>query len=602
MSLMQITEPNTKLNDSNDENAIGIDFGTTNCVCTIFDNVKFNIITDEFKKKLIPSVVAFIDGKFLVGNQVFNNKNVTKEDYIVSVKRLLNNNQDEKTISIHDNINVSPLEISSVIFDYIKKCVNKHLKKKINKCVITVPAYFDELSRVAVKKAAINGGFDVLRLINEPTAAAVAYGLEKNVTGYYFVYDLGGGTFDVSLLKLSEGIFRVLRTGGDVNLGGDDIDQEIARNICKDYLKKKFEELSNFERIELLLESKKVKENIEINKSFNININSNKRVLKINRDTILKSSDKIIEKTIRISKQVLTESEINISQINGFILVGGSTKLNYLRKKLSENFSVKFFTDINPEIIVAQGAATHAWSLLNGSKNLLLDVTPLSLGIETAGGLMEKIIERNSTIPITKEQEFTTYENGQTAIKINILQGEREISKYNKSLGDFILSGIDPKPAGIPRIKVRFSVDSDGILDVTAYDQLSGEKRFIEVKPVKQLKSDHMIKMIKESVENSKNDIEERSIIEAVIDGQRCLKELEYLNKEIISICTKDEQKKIFIAIKELKSKIKNKDKYKIKELIDKLNILTQNFAQKRIENSIGSGLVGKDLNNLEGG
>ena len=319
----------------------------------------------------------------------------------------------------------------------------------------------------------------------------------------------------------------------------------------------------------------------------------------MSKDLIEESANEIIDMTIRISKNVLNESELTLCKIDGFILVGGSIKLDYLKNRLKDSFKVQFFSDINPEIIVAQGAASHAHSLLNGSKNLLLDVTPLSLGIETAGGLMERIIERNSTIPITKEQEFTTFENGQTAIKINILQGEREICRYNRSLGEFVLSGIEPKPAGIPRIKVRFSVDSDGILDVSAYDENSGKKNIIEVKPVKQLNNDEVIEMIKDSANYSKTDLEERSVVEAIIEGQRCLNELNYLNDEIIALCSKEEQKKIFVAIDNLKAKIKEKKKYEIRELIDKLNLLTQNFAQKRIENSIGSGLVGQDLDNL---
>ena len=601
MSLMQITEPNKKSKHVDDQTAIGIDFGTTNCVCTFFKNGVYNIITDEYKKKLIPSVVAFSGDNFFIGNQVFLNKDIPKENYIFSIKRHLIRNQSKKIIKISNDIILSPLEISSIIFEYIKKLIKEDLKETTNKCVITVPAYFDELSRVAVKKAAINSGFDVLRLINEPTAAALAYGLEKKVKGNYFVYDLGGGTFDISLLKLSDGIFRVLRTGGNVNLGGDDIDLAIAKNICKKLLSTKYEKLTSKQKVELIMLSKKSKENYNKNHSSNVKIDFFKNIneIEVSSELIEESANDIIDTTIRISKSVLNESELTLSKIDGFILVGGSTKLDYLKNRLKESFEVKFFSDINPEIIVAQGAASHAHALLNGSDNLLLDVTPLSLGIETAGGLMEKIIERNSTIPITKEQEFTTFENGQTAIKINILQGEREICKYNRSLGEFVLSGIEPKPAGIPRIKVRFSVDSDGILDVSAYDENSGEKHIIEVQPVKQLNNDEVIEMIKDSVNNSKMDLEERSVLEAVIEGQRCLNELNYLNDEIITLCSKEEQKKIFVAIDDLKLKIKEKKKYEIKKLIDKLNLLTQNFAQKRIENSIGSGLVGQDLDNL---
>ena len=602
MNLMQISEPDNGYQIKKDDHAVGIDFGTTNCVCTYYYKEKFKIILDEYKKPLIPSVVAFLGKNVFVGNQALENKDILKENYISSVKRLLTNDLDKKLNLPGTDYKFSAIEISSMIFDYIKKKISSNIKKEVKKCVITVPAYFDELSRTAVKKAAINAGFEVLRLINEPTAAALAYGLEKSVTGHYFVYDLGGGTFDVSLLKLSDGIFRVLRTGGDVNLGGDDIDYEIAKILCKKYFHRDLTDLKNSQKINLIMLSKKVKENIDNNIfKYRFDFFESVKEIIVDKEDVYRAADKLIDKTIKISKQVLLESELDISEIKGFILVGGSTKLYYLRNKLLNSFDVEFFNDINPEIIVAQGAATHADSLINGSKNLLLDVTPLSLGIETAGGLMEKIIERNSTIPISKEQEFTTYENGQTAIKIRILQGEREICEYNRTLGEFVLSGIEPMPAGIPRIKVRFSVDSDGILDVSAYEEQSGKKNFVEVKPIKKINSDDMVMMIKDSVENSKKDMEERSLREAIVDGQRCLNELEYLKKEIKVICSKQEQTKIFLAMDDLKSKISNTKKNEIKSLIERLNLLTQNFAQKRIESSIGSTLVGKDLDSLEG-
>ena len=600
MSLLQITEP-SKTHKEKTIKSLGIDFGTTNCVCTIYDNQKFININDRSGKKIIPSVIFFEDEKFYVGNEALDHRNFNYENAIYSVKRLLINEPSRKKIKLKNGISISPFECCIIIFKYLKAMIENKINEKINKCVITVPAYFDEISRSVIKKSAIKAGFNVMRLINEPTAAALAYGLEKNIKGNYLVYDLGGGTFDVSVLKLTDGVFQVLSTGGDSNLGGDDIDFSLANLICQ---KLNFKNLNKFDhsaKLTLLQKCKFFKENFN-RETYEIDFSFLTKDLKykISSSVLFDSAEPIINKTINITEKVLVDANLQQNEIDGFIFVGGSTKLNYLKKKIKNSFNFKFYDDMNPELLVSFGAAAQADSLINGSHNLLLDVTPLSLGIETVGNLMEKIIDRNTQIPVIKEQEFTTFENGQTAIKIHVLQGERELCEDNKSLGKFILSGIEPKPAGIPRIKVQFYVDSDGILEVTAVDNASGVEKKIEVKPTKQLNLDDMTKILRESVEKSQEDLSKRSIQESIIEGQRVIKEIKFNEKEINKICDIKITKKIKKLVLLLEIEILNKNKDKIYDLIEGLNELTKDFAEKKIEIELKSAMVGKKINSLE--
>ena len=600
MSLLQITEP-SKAQNENTIKSLGIDFGTTNCVCTIYDNQKFKSIVDKSGKKIIPSVIFFEDEKFYVGNEALDHKNFNYETAIYSVKRLLINEPSKKNIKLKNGINISPFECCVIIFKYLKAMIENKIKEKINKCVITVPAYFDEISRSVIKKSATKAGFNVMRLINEPTAAALAYGLEKNIKGNYLVYDLGGGTFDVSVLKLTDGVFQVLSTGGDSNLGGDDIDFSFANLICKKLNLKNLNELDYKKKITLLKKCKFLKENLD-HETYEIDLDFLIKDLKykVSSSVLFDSAETVLSKTINITQKVMIDANLKQNEIDGFIFVGGSTKLNYLKNKIKNSFNIKFYDDMNPELLVSFGASAQADSLINGSHNLLLDVTPLSLGIETAGNLMEKIIDRNTQIPVFKEQEFTTFENGQTAIKIHVLQGERELCEDNKSLGEFILSGIDPKPAGIPRIKVQFYVDSDGILEVTAVDNASGVERKIEVKPTEQLNIDDMTKILRESIEKSEEDLSIRSIQESIIEGQRVIKEIKFNEKEINRICDIKITKKIKNLVLSLETEILNKNKDKIYELIDSLNELTKDFAEKKIEIELKSAMVGKKINSLE--
>ncbi|PPR38593.1 MAG: Chaperone protein HscA [Alphaproteobacteria bacterium MarineAlpha8_Bin1] len=599
MSLISIKEPCSK-NDKVENSCIGVDFGTTNSVCSIKIGNKVEFIKDQDENILIPSIVLFDNQKKVIGNTAI--KNDKDLNSIKSIKRNFTENFDENLYLDNKGEKVSSVDIATDIFKHLKENCDNYLKEKIYDCVLTVPAYFDEKARSGIMRSAFMSGFNVKRLINEPTAAAFAYGLEKNKRGTYFVFDLGGGTFDVSILKLSEGIFKVIGSGGDSKLGGDDFDKLLAEKILKDFFNANLTEISIKDQRFVINKCKILKEKISDKKHFDENfvINDVSKNIKITSDFFNSAIDSLIDKTLSISESLLSECNLESKSIDGFILVGGSTRLYRIEEKIKKKFGIRIFNNINPDLVVSFGAALHGYELLNGSKNLLLDVTPLSLGIETMGGLMEKIISRNSSIPCVKEQSFTTHENGQTAIKINILQGERETIEHNRSLGEFILTGLEPKPAGVPRINVRFSLDADGILFVSANDENSSKEGNLVVKADKNLSIDEMRKIVESSVSNAQNDMNERMNIEAKIKGRRVINEIESVKGELKLLCNKNELKEIMNLVKELNDIILSTktDIETINDLTDKINESTKRFAQKKVEKDF-SQMVGKDLKGI---
>ena len=594
MNLVNISEPNKK--KSTNILCLGIDFGTTNSVCSVKIDEKIIYIEDS-KKKLIPSIVFFKNQKVYIGNQI---KNSSISELIFSVKRFFTDNPDQIIFSQGSNKKTA-IDISKEIFSYIKNLSQDYLKKNIDDCVLTVPAYFDEKARSGIMRAAFLAGFNVRRLINEPTAAAFAYGLEKKKRGLFLVYDLGGGTFDVSILELKEGIFRVLGTGGNSKLGGDDLDVLFAESILKKYFSVNLNEVDNDQKVKTIKKCKSIKENLLNKKSVleTIKIGENEKQINIESQLLNQSIEKLIDKTIVIVENLLNECDVNISSVDGFILVGGSTRLEIVKEKLKNKFKINIFSELDPDLVVSCGAAMHGYELLNGSKNLLLDVTPLSLGIETMGGLMEKIIPRNSPIPAIREQIFTTNENGQTSIKIKILQGEREVTSANNTLDEFVLSGLEPKPAGIPRIKVRFSLDVDGILFVSAIDESSGNEKNIVIKTNKDLNITEMKKLVESSIKNAKEDMDTRLLIESKIKASRLINEIENVKDQIETLCTKKDIENINKTSNMLKKEMKTNNKERIETLTDNLNEQTKNFAQKLIDKNFKN-FVGKDLDILE--
>ena len=602
MSLIQISEPGkSPAPHAKDKLSLGIDFGTSNCVCSIKIDNKIKFAKDEYNKQLIPSIINFVEDKIFIGNQKHETINHKIDKSILSVKRLFNDEPQKKIFLKNVNKSYSPIELASKIFSYLKKISLQTFKMNIDNCVITVPAYFDDIARSAIKKSAELSGFNVLRLINEPTSAAYAYGLEKKKRGNYFVYDLGGGTFDVSILKLNDGIFQVIGTGGDPRFGGDDIDSILGDYLLKRYFNLKLEQIEESESTKFFKFVKKVKENFSRKELFKKSVTffKIKKTISMSKKEFNEVVSFQIKKTIDICKNALKDSKLTLNELDGFILVGGSSRISLISDMIRDVFNLKIYSEIDPDLVVSKGAALHSYGLLNGSDNLLLDIIPLSLGIETAGGLMEKIIQRNSPIPISKEQEFTTYEDGQTSIKIHIIQGEREIITDNRSLGEFILDGILPKPPGIPRIKVKFTVDANGILNVTASESDTNRIKELEIRPFSNLDIDQMKNMIKESVENAREDIEKRNLYELKIEGQRLLNQLDSLNDELNNLCSEYELEEISGLILNLKKAINDENADEIKILIDKLDTSTQSFSEKRIKSSLKSGLVGNKYDNL---
>ena len=595
MNLINIEEPSKSISS---QKCLGIDFGTTNSVCSIKIKDKIIFIEDKKKKSLIPSIVNFNE-KIRVGNEAEISKNI--EDCVFSVKRNFTENPDEKIIINSKKDVKSSVEIAKEVFSYLKNICDDFLNEQISDCIITVPAYYDERARSGIMRSALMAGFNVRRLINEPTAAAFAYGLDKKKRGKFLVYDLGGGTFDVSLLNLKDNLFKVIGTSGDSKLGGDDFDELLLDHIISENFTITKNELSNHELTYLLKECKLIKEKSQSDDNFisEISINGKKKKIKIKAKMIEKILDKIITKTILIADQLLKDCEIDLDEIDGFILVGGSTKLKMIPKKIKEYFKKNIYNDLDPDRVVSYGAALHGHELLNGSNNLLLDVTPLSLGIETLGGLMEKIIPRNSNIPIVKEQTFTTNENGQTSIKIKIIQGERETSDKNTLLGEFVLSNIEPKPAGIPRIKVRFSLDVDGILFVSAIDESTGKETNLVIKTSHDLSVEEMKKIVESSIENAKDDMDTRLLIESKMKASRLINEIENVKDKIESLCSKKDIENINKTSNMLKMELKTNNKDKIENLVEILNEKTKDFAQKLIDKNFKS-FVGKNLDTLE--
>jgi len=594
MNLVNISEPNKK--KSTNILCLGIDFGTTNSVCSVKIDEKIIYIEDS-KKKLIPSIVFFKNQKVYIGNQI---KNSSISELIFSVKRFFTENPDQIIFDQGSNKKTA-IDISKEIFSYIKRLSQDYLKQNIDDCVLTVPAYFDEKARSGIMRAAFLAGFNVRRLINEPTAAAFAYGLEKKKRGLFLVYDLGGGTFDVSILELKEGIFRVLGTGGNSKLGGDDLDILFAESILKKYFSVNLSEVDNDLKVKTIKKCKSIKENL-LNKKYvceTIKIGEDEKQINIESKLLNQSIEKLIDKTIVIVENLLNECDVSISSVDGFILVGGSTRLEIVKEKLKNKFKINIFSELDPDLVVSCGAAMHGYELLNGSKNLLLDVTPLSLGIETMGGLMEKIIPRNSPIPAIREQIFTTNENGQTSIKIKILQGEREVTSANNTLDEFVLSGLEPKPAGIPRIKVRFSLDVDGILFVSAIDESSGNENNLVIKTNEQLSIQEMRELVSSSIKNAKKDIDLRLLIETKIKATKLINEISNVKSMMNELCTTKESKEITKIINLMKIELKSDNKDKISNLIDELNDKTKNFAQKIIDSNF-SNFVGKEIDVLD--
>jgi molecular chaperone HscA len=594
VNLLTIEEPK---NNKEKNICLGIDFGTTNSVCSVITDEKISFIKDEKNCELIPTLIYYKNGIKKFGNDISEKEAV---DAIKSIKRNFLKDPDNKIFLNENEQKISTIEVAKDFFIYLKSLCDSFLKLKGYDCVLTVPAYYDEKARSEIMRSAFLAGFNIKRLINEPTSAAFAYGIEKSKTGTFFVYDLGGGTFDISVLKLSEGVFKVLGTSGDPVLGGDDFDLLYASYLAKKNFDLDLNKVDVQERKRFIGYVKKIKENFESKNNFeeNIKFNSISKKIKFKKEEFNESIYKLVDKTINISKSLCDELNITDEDVDGIILVGGSTRCEFVKEMLKDKFSTKIYDDTNPDLVVSRGASLHGNDLINGSKNLLLDVTPLSLGIETMGGLMEKVISRNTPIPAIKEQSFTTSENGQTSLKIKILQGERETSENNISLGEFVLSGLDPKPAGIPRIIVRFSIDVDGILVITAIDESTGMKENLVIKTDDNINIKDLKEIVESSIKNAEEDVSFRMLIEWKIKAKKIINEIHYYQKDIEKLCEKKNIENISNLINMLQKELNKNDKDKIEQLYNKLNKETEFFAEKKIGSEF-SNLVGQNTKDL---
>tara|TARA_X000001036_G_scaffold24580_1_gene20541 strand:+ start:45 stop:1829 length:1785 start_codon:yes stop_codon:yes gene_type:complete len=594
VNLLTIEEPK---NNKEKNICLGIDFGTTNSVCSVLIDDKISFIKDEKNCKLIPTLIYYKNGIKKFGNDISEKE---ADDSIKSIKRNFLKNPDNKIFLDENEQKISTIEVAKDFFIYLKSLCDSFLQLKGYDCVLTVPAYYDEKARSEIMRSAFLAGFNIKRLINEPTSAAFAYGIEKSKTGTFFVYDLGGGTFDISILKLSEGVFKVLGTSGDPVLGGDDFDLLYASHLAKKNFDLDLNKVDVQERKRFIGYVKKIKENFESKNNFeeNIKFNSISKKIKFKKEEFNESIYKLVDKTINISKSLCDELNITDEDVDGIILVGGSTRCEFVKEMLKDKFSTKIYDDTNPDLVVSRGASLHGNDLINGSKNLLLDVTPLSLGIETMGGLMEKVISRNTPIPAIKEQTFTTSENGQTSLKIKILQGERETSENNISLGEFVLSGLDPKPAGIPRIIVRFSIDVDGILVITAIDESTGMKENLVIKTDDNINIKDLKEIVESSIKNAEEDVSFRMLIEWKIKAKKIINEIHYYQKDIEKLCEKKNIENISNLINMLQKELNKNDKDKIEQLYNKLNKETEFFAEKKIGSEF-SNLVGQNTKDL---
>jgi molecular chaperone HscA len=618
MALLQISEPGKSLAPHQRRIAVGIDLGTTNSLVALVRDALPQVLPDAVGRELLPSVVRYLpNGRTQAGFEALESVVTDPKNTITSVKRFMGRglvdvahieNTPYDFVDAPGMLKLrtvagdkSPIEVSAEILARLRQLAEDSVGEDIVGAVITVPAYFDDAQRQATKDAAKLAGLEVLRLLNEPTAAAIAYGLDNATEGIYAVYDLGGGTFDISILRMTRGVFEVLATGGDTALGGDDFDHRL---YCWVIEQAKLAPLSIYDHQKLLRACKHAKEQLSHNplaRVHEILADGTTVNIGVTQPQFFEITQHLIQKTISAVKKALRDAGLKSEEVKGVVMVGGATRMPHVQRAVGELFGTKPLNNLNPDQVVALGAAMQA-DLLAGNQSkddewLLLDVIPLSLGLETMGGLVEKIIPRNTPIPVARAQDFTTFKDGQTALAIQIVQGERELVQDCRSLGKFDLRGIPPMAAGAARIRVTFQVDADGLLSVSAVELGSGVHAAIEIKPAYGLTDAEITRMLQDGFASAKVDLLARSLREEQVNAQRLLDAVQNALVSDRALLNHAEQATVDQEMAVLQNILNTEqDSAILRKAIDHAAQVTDEFAQKRMNASIQKALAGKNV------